>query len=134
MSRLPRAVPLGPSAEIPTGYPADVVDTAVEWLLASKEPAIRYRARTWLLGRRETHPAVRADGNGIQSGPIVATLVDLPQPRTHPYRKWAGVHWRLVSLADFELPVDALENRAILDEALVLTLHAHRILTAAGRV
>ena len=95
-----------------------MVDTATEWLLAAEEPVIRYRARTWLLDQRETHPAVRADRAAIPDGPIVATLLEFPGPRVNPYSKWSGVHWRLVSLADFELPADRRETRAILDEAL----------------
>jgi hypothetical protein len=31
------------------------------------------------------------------------------------YRKWFGLHWRLVSLADFELPVDRADVRERLD-------------------
>ncbi len=42
---------------------------AVEWLLAADEPAIRYRARTWLLGQPETAQAVRADRRAIADGP-----------------------------------------------------------------
>jgi hypothetical protein len=97
-----------------------VADTtaAVEWLLAVDEPAIRYRARTWLLGQPETAQAVREDRRAIPDGPIVATLLDLPEPKLNPYRKWFGVHWRLVSLADFELPVDRPDVRARIDEAI----------------
>ena len=91
---------------------------AVEWLLAADEPAIRYRARTWLLGQPESDPAVRADRKAVADGPIVATLLDFPEPKLNPYRKWFGIHWRLVSLADFELPVDRPEVRAKLDGAI----------------
>ena len=78
--------------------------SAIDWLLASDEPAIRYRARTWLLDESERKAAVRADRAAIPEGSIVATLLDFPESNVHPYRKWLGLHWRLVSLADFELP------------------------------
>jgi hypothetical protein len=91
---------------------------AVDWLLGAEEPAIRYRARTWLLGRAESDPEVRSDRAAIPDGQIVSTLVDFPEPGQNPYRKWSGLHWRLVSLADFELPVDRAEVRATLDAGL----------------
>lgn len=48
---------------------------------------------------------------------FVSTLLDFPDPQISPYRKWSGLHWRLVSLADFALPTDAAELRAKLDAA-----------------
>jgi hypothetical protein len=81
-------------------------DAAVEWLLASDEPAVRYRARTWLLGAPEGDPLVRAERVGLFDGPMAAMLLDFPGPEVSPYRKWWGLHWRLVSLADFDLPID----------------------------
>lgn len=93
--------------------------TALDWLLASDEPAIRYRARTWLLGQPETSPKVRADRERVADGPIVAALLDMDdEALRRPYRKWSGIHWRLVSLADFDLPADQPRVRAKLDEAI----------------
>jgi hypothetical protein len=83
---------------------------AVEWLLGSHEPLVRYRARTWLLGMPEVDPLVRADRAALFDGPVVATLLDFPGPEVSPYRKWWGLHWRLVSLADFDLPIDGLPD------------------------
>lgn len=91
---------------------------AIEWLLASDEPIIRYRARTWLQDEPETDAAVRADRHAIPDGNVVSTLLDFPEPALTPYRKWFGLHWRLVSLADLGLPVDGAETRARLDEAI----------------
>jgi hypothetical protein len=70
------------------------------------------------MGRSERHPAVRQDRAQIPLGPIVSTLLDLPDPSVSPYRKWSGVHWRLVSLADFALPTDAADVRATLGAAI----------------
>jgi hypothetical protein len=94
------------------------ISGAVDWLLASDEPAIRYRARNWLLDQPETDAAVRADRRAIRDGRIVATLLDFPERKVNPYRKWFGLHWRLVSLADFDLPVDSADVRARLDEGI----------------
>jgi hypothetical protein len=96
---------------------------AVSWLLSSDEPAIRYRARTWLLGRSEEAPEVRSDRAAIRDGRIVATLMEFPAPSVTPYRKWWGLHWRLVSLADFALPVDHDDIRSRLDAAIDRELH-----------
>ena len=94
------------------------MDGAIVWLLASDEPAVRYRARTWLMGGSERQPAVRRDRAEIPDGPIVSALLDLPDPTVDPYRKWWGLHWRLVSLADFDLPADSAAVRVKIDDAI----------------
>lgn len=91
---------------------------AVDWLLASEEPIIRYRARTWLLDEPETDPAVAADRAAIPDGAIVSKLLDFPEPKLNPYRKWYGLHWRLVALADFGLPADRDDVRSRLDDGV----------------
>jgi hypothetical protein len=82
----------------------------VEWLLASDEPAIRGMARRDLLGE----PADDDLGRTTE-GPLVETLLAGQQPDGgfggHAYRKWAGAHWRLVSLVELEVP--AGEPRAM---------------------
>src|SRR5437868_12090492 len=45
-----------------------------------------------------------------------------PEAKKDPYRKWWGLHWRLVSLAYFALPVDRADTRAKLDEAIDVEL------------
>ena len=96
----------------------DVADPATAWLLESDEPATRYRTRTWLLDRPETDRRVRADRRAIAQGQIVSALLDFPAGKVHPYAKWHGVHWRLVSLADLELPTDDAGVRSLLDEGI----------------
>ena len=86
-----------------------------DWLVESDEPAVRYRTRSWLIGQGERNSAVRRDRAQVPHGAIISTLLDLPDPAVDPYRKWWGLHWRLVSLADFALPVDTAEVRARLD-------------------
>lgn len=67
----------------------------------------------------ERHPQVRLDRAAVFDGPIIATLLDFPAPPLTPYRKWWGLHWRLVSLADFDLPIgDRPEVRERVDGAI----------------
>src|SRR5271157_4364067 len=81
---------------------------AVNWLLSSTEPAVRLLARRDVLGEDV------ADAGEVLDGPMVRTLLSGQQPDggfgVHPYRKWTGAHWRLVSLV--ELAVPAREPRA----------------------
>jgi len=75
---------------------------AVGWLGDAPEPGIRALARTELLGER-------ADED-IASGAMVCALLGGDAPgevlRVHPYAKWVGAHWRLVSLVELGVPVD----------------------------
>src|SRR5438309_7828898 len=76
-------------------------DPAVNWLLQSDDPSIRYLTLTEVLGKSEDSPEVESAGKQIPQGPKVQLL--LSGQRTdggfgvHPYQKWTGAHWRLVS-------------------------------------
>ncbi len=76
---------------------------AVTWLLNSDEPAIGVLARRDVLGE----PA-EADAGLMLAGPRVTALLSGQRPGggfgVHPYRKWTGAHWRLVSLAELGIP------------------------------
>ena len=110
-------------------------DNAIVFLLRSDEPAIRRAARRDLLGEREG--AGDAGAAGVLSGPRVSALLAGQRPAgfrggtgwrgwpgagggfgVHPYRKWAGAHWRLVSLVEMGIP--AGEPRACLAAEQVL--------------
>lgn len=95
-----------------------MTDDAVAWLLASDEPAIRYLTRRWLLDQPETAAAVRREQKQIADGRIVRALLDFPGRKVHPYRKWIGLHWRLVSLADLGWPAGHPATDAALDREL----------------
>jgi len=87
----------------------DKTGDAVNWLLSSAEPAVRLPARRDLLGE----DVVRTDE--VLDGSMVRTLLS-DQCRdggfgVHPYRKWTGAHWRLVSLVELGIP--AGEPRAL---------------------
>jgi hypothetical protein len=77
--------------------------TAVTWLLNSGEPAIRLMTRRDVLGE-----PTGADAGQVLAGAKVTALLSGQQPDggfgVHPYRKWTGAHWRLVSLAELAIP------------------------------
>jgi hypothetical protein len=76
---------------------------AVTWLLSSTEPAIRLLARRDVAGE----PAA-ADAGVVLTGPKVTALLSGQRADggfgVHPYRKWTGAHWRLVSLVELAIP------------------------------
>jgi len=80
-------------------------DAAIDFLLASNEPAIRFMARRDVLGEDVT-----PDPAEILSGPLVRGLLS-GQKRdggfgVFVYQKWTGAHWRLVSLVELGVPAD----------------------------
>jgi hypothetical protein len=105
---------------------------ALDWLLASSEPELRSLVRTELLG---------VDVGGEEApGPKVIALLGGDDPdavlRLHPYSKWTGAHWRLVSLT--ELGVSANDRRVAVFVEHVLdwltgTKHRASITVVAGR-
>jgi hypothetical protein len=100
--------------------------SAVEWLLRSEEPAVRYLTLREVLGEE-----VESDPDAVLAGPIVSALLGGQHADGgfggHPYKKWTGAHWRLVSLV--ELGVPAGDTRALAAAETVLkwlTGKAHR--------
>jgi hypothetical protein len=80
----------------------------VAWLLASKDPSVRYLTLTQVVGESPRSRQVRAAREAIPSGPRVRALLQ-GQRRdggfgVHPYRKWTGAFWRLVSLVELAVP------------------------------
>jgi hypothetical protein len=128
-------------------------DPAIQWLLNSTDPSIRYFTLIDLLDKSNRSREVKATRDQILDGPRVKTLFAGQQAgkRTtqdsfaihpggfgvHPYKKWDGAHWRLVSLVELGIP--AYEPRAVAaaDQVLRwLTGEAHRskIKAINGRV
>ena len=98
---------------------------AVEFLLRSREPAIRFLTRRDVLGEDVT-----ADPHELRSGPLVRGLLHGQKSDGgfggHPYQKWGGAHWRLVSLVELGVPADD-RLRAAADTVLHwLTGDGHR--------
>jgi len=75
----------------------------VTWLLDSGESAVRLMTRRDVLGEQADEDAGR-----VLVGAKVTALLSGQQPGggfgVHPYRKWTGAHWRLVSLAELAIP------------------------------
>ncbi len=108
--------------------PAD--KETVAWLLASTEPAVAHLTRRDLLGEPHGEPGAAGEAAPV-NGPVVEALLAGQDAGGgfggHPYRKWGGAHWRLVSLV--ELGIAAGEPRAVaaLDTVLAwLTGASHR--------
>ncbi len=77
---------------------------AIEWLLASEEPAVRYLASRDLLD-----DDAAADRSHITEGGNFRALLAGQQPDggfgVHPYKKWTGAHWpRSYSSTSFSGP------------------------------
>jgi len=83
---------------------------AVRWLLNSQDPSIRYLALTEVLDETEDSGEVEVARRGIVRGPRVRALLSGQRSDggfgVHPYQKWTGAHWRLVSLVELGIPAD----------------------------
>jgi hypothetical protein len=90
---------------------------AVAWLLSVDEPAVRDLARRDLLGETQRER--------VLDGAIVRTL--LAERSGHPYAKWGGAHWRLVSLVELGIPAGEPRALAAYESVLAwLTGEGHR--------
>ena len=85
-----------------------IKDPTVDWLLGSEDPSIRYLTLTDLLEKPSDSSRVRSSREQIPNGPIAKTLLagQLSDGGfgVHPYQKWTGAHWRLVSLVELGIP------------------------------
>ena len=97
-------------------------DPAVEWLLSSEDPSVRFLTLTEVLGLSARSPRVRAARERILDGPKVRALFRGQKKDcgfgVHPYGKWTGAHWRLVSLVELAVPPGEPRALAALDEDL----------------
>ncbi len=83
-------------------------ERAIEWLLESDEPAIRRLTRRDVLGEEG------GDDDRLSGPKVKALFVGQEEDGgfgVHPYKKWMGAHWRLVSLVELGIP--AGEPRAM---------------------
>jgi hypothetical protein len=98
---------------------------AVSWLLASREPAIRLMARRDILGERVT-----GDADEILRGAKVRALLSGQRGDggfgEHPYRKWTGAYWRLISLAELDIPAHEPHAVAAFDQVAAWRHRARR--------
>lgn len=106
-------------------------ERAIRWLLSSRDPSVRYFTHTDLLGTPAESEAVLAVKRQIPCSGRVQVLLGGQLPDggfgVHPYQKWIGTHWRLVSLVELGVPAGfepAL--RAVEQELAWLTGDQHR--------
>ena len=85
-------------------FTKDADNSAVDWLLQSPDPSVRYFTLADILDKPKDSPEVEKTLRLIPSGPKVRILLDGQQADggfgVHPYQKWTGAHWRLVSLVE----------------------------------
>lgn len=113
----------------------------MRWLIEPQDPSVRYLALTDLLGRTGRSRDVREALRRIPSGPRVRALLAGQRADggfgVHPYQKWTGAHWRLVSLVELGLPAGhppALRAAEQVLRWLGGPAHRRRIVTLNGRV
>jgi hypothetical protein len=114
------------------------MDAAVEWLLSSRDPSVRYFTLVDVLGRSARSEEVAEARERIPHGPRIRALVR-GQRRdggfgVHPYRKWSGAHWRLISLVELGIPAGHPVALAAVEEVLTWLFspeHTRRIYTVA---
>ncbi len=86
----------------------DVKDPAVHWLLGLEDPSVRYLTLTDVLDEPSDSREALAAKKQILKGPVVKTLLAGQRSDggfgVHPYQKWTGAHWRLVSLVELGIP------------------------------
>lgn len=97
-------------------------DPTIQWLLQSEDPSIRYFALTDLLNEPLSSTEVHEARAEIPNGPRVRILL-MGQQRdggfgVHPYQKWTGAHWRLVSLVELGLPAGDSRGCAAANQVL----------------
>src|SRR6266571_2876599 len=83
-------------------------DKAVDWLLESGDPSIRYLTLTEILDTPTDSDESKSARKQIPEGRLTKTLLSGQLPDggfgNHPYSKWTGAHWRLVSLVELGIP------------------------------
>lgn len=83
-------------------------DSAIRWLLSSADPSVRYITLTEVCGVSERSAQAARLRAAIPSSRRVRALLRGQRGDGgfggHPYKKWDGAHWRLVSLVELRIP------------------------------
>ncbi len=94
----------------------------IRWLLEPEDPSARYLALVDLLGVSPRAPEARRAAAAIPRSPLVRGLFEGQKPDggfgVHPYGKWTGAHWRLVSLVELGIPSGLVEAHAAYEDVL----------------
>jgi hypothetical protein len=118
-----------------------MTDKIIPSLLASKEPSVRYKTLTLVLGQQASSDEVRRLQEEIRTSSRVRLLLSEQQADGripyHPYAKWQGAHWVLATLADLGYPPGDESLIPLREQVLGWLLgpaHQKEIRTIAGRV
>jgi hypothetical protein len=116
-------------------------DGALSTLLASADPALRYKATLALAGGKPPAAAVRQLQQEIRASPraqgLLAGRDESGVIPLRPYSKWDGAHWVLTQLADIGYPPGDETLIPLRDQVLHWLLgraHQKSIRTVNGRV
>jgi hypothetical protein len=117
-----------------------VSDPSVKWLMSSSDPSIRYFTLVDLLDAPPDSATARRLKAQIPRSPKVRALL-AGQRRdggfgVHPYAKWNGAHWRLVSLVELGIPSTHRRARAATEDVLrwlAADAHRKRVVQINGR-
>lgn len=117
-----------------------MVANTVDRLLASAEPAVRYKTMVRVLGEEPGSPAVQRVQEEVRNSPRIQALLSARDANGHipynPYAKWYGAHWVLAALADLGYPAGDASLIPLREDVLAWLLsEAHRktIKTIDGR-
>jgi hypothetical protein len=92
---------------------------AIDVLLSSQEPSIRYLARRDVLGEGPNSPVLRREREEIaRSARVEALLAGHARRRPVTYSKWQGAHWVALALAELGHPGGDERVTALVDEVL----------------
>lgn len=103
---------------------------AIDALLASAEPSIRFKLRVGVLGEAVDSPEIVALREEIRHSPRVRALLAGRDgsgrwPGRAAYKKWQGAHWVLVTLADLGHPPGDPELEPLRDQLQQTWLAPH---------
>jgi len=126
---------------------SSVPGAVVDWLLDAAFPTVRRLALVRVLGRSTDDPEVLDLEERLADDPWVATMLSgqwregaKGRVRVHPYKKWGGAHWRLVTLAEMGVSVRTPGARGPIEEAfaevaawLLAPQHVRRVPPIDGR-
>jgi len=109
----------------------DRTDPAIRWLLKSRDPSVRYSTLVDLLGEPIDSREVMTIHEAIPTGRRVRALLRGQQRDSgfgvHPYKKWTGAHWRLVSLVELGIPKDHKRARTAAEQVLEWLTSEHHL-------
>lgn len=110
-------------------------------LLNSRNPSVRYKTITLLLGRDDDDPEVTEVRNLIKSAPMTKALLSIREKDgtipVNVYSKWYGAHWTLYSLAVLDYPPGDKKLKPLVKQVhdwLFSNRHAKNIRDIRGRI